>query len=97
MVSLKRQDQENIRREYIYIYIYVKREIKWNIPLSFFLFFYAYCISSKVKLRVSASTNAFTFALFFSFLIIPRRITQVFFNNFYISRIKVNSSSFINH
>lgn len=91
MVSLKRQDQENIRREYIY----VKREIKWNIPLSFFLFFYAYCISSKVKLRVSASTNAFTFALFFSFLIIPRRITQVFFNNFYISRI--NSSSFINH
>lgn len=50
-----------------------------------------------MKLRVSASTNAFTFALFFSFLIIPRRIIQVFFNNFYISRIKVNSSSFINH
>lgn len=50
-------------------------ELRHIPPCLFFLFFFYVYRSNEVQLRVTASTNAFTFAPFFSFfftIIIPQ-------------------------
>lgn len=76
-MALKRQDQENIHENCVYIERNGEKlnGIEAYSSMPFFSFFFYVYRSNEVQLRVTASTNAFTFAPFFSFfftIIIPQ-------------------------